>query len=289
MSTKAMTPMKRLSNHFSSMESMVQMLGRPVSLHRHESKRGWRGYWSGETEGAKKGVENDYVRIYEVKEDVSIGFVFNYELVTPATISVTKLVGTEMTSSRNFEEDEFRLLMNDLNKTLRRYTVDGTRILGKSAFLDIIDDHFLSGDNNINSLDMVAEIERVTKECQAVVEAHEQEHGELSTQRKKKCGALDRQQNKVSKEISNSEGGKRLEEIREQLKALELEAKSLQKILSETKAARETECGVPQLKDEIDRLGVEMEGLNKAKDSRIENLISKLPTHVKKIVKSKLN
>ncbi len=160
---KQFTPMQQLKDHFKIMNSLVYNLPEPYCLHRQEPKQGFE--WGGHRVGARKGVHNDFVKIYQNHSDHadkqwSIAFEFNYLDISPATVCVNKRNGYgETMYSKTFELGDFRLLMNKLNKRLKNRAAElGVNKLSQLDFTLIFKDHFLGDENGIDPKELDAAI-----------------------------------------------------------------------------------------------------------------------------------
>lgn len=287
MQQKPMTPMSRLTNHFRAMESMAPRMNNPTVLQGHSARSGF--YCGGYELGRRKGVDNDHVRLYKLSPNLSFGFVFNYIMVEPATVSVTlKGDGGIFESSRNFSADEFRLLMNDFNKLLRSELVDGQARLKESAFEALFVKHFLSGSNNINSVDMEAQVEQITQDCEAIWNEAMAVVDEKQALKKKQQQKTDRLRAKIREEVAMSADGRRLAEVKALIIELEREERDLKKTTVSLTETLSNKYGLPASVDEITRTLAETEQVQHDATAKVENRMASLPTHIKNAIRKKL-
>ena len=297
MNQKPDTPMKLLSSHLRTMASMVDgMDSEPsVALNGHEPK-GVRFYAGAHAFGRKKGVDNDHVRIYKIDDNLSIAFAFNYILVSPATVTVTRMEGQNYSSSRNFSKDEFRMLMNNLNKQLYFIVNNSTSQnakktpakVDKKTFDALFVACFLSGENNISSLDLDGEIEQATKYAETLWREMDDVIGAKMNLHKEKVSEAEKLKRKVSRLVSASPDGRRLAEIQTQINALRLESNGLTVKIEEMSKTLYDEHGVAGLYEAANQIWKEADQVRLDTLSKIENNMSQLPAHAKKKIRDML-
>jgi len=259
MQQKQATPMKRLCNHFRIMESMRPQMEKPTTLQGSESRGNTYLFM-----GSRKGVLNDFTRIYKLQPYRSLGFVFNYLKVQTATVAVTLKVQGQMSSSRNFTEDEFRILMNGFNNALRNARARASG-LSDDDFEALVIEHFLSGNNNIEAHDMAAEIEDITRECESIWA--------------NAAGVIDDKETLQRKEQ---------QKVKAQIILLMQEEESLKRATRLLTDSLSVKHGVSASVSEVKRLKEEVEKTRDEAIAKIEDRMVMLPAHLKQAVRAKL-
>lgn len=291
---KEMTPMKLLSNHFRCFEQICIGLSSPVVLHGHAAKSGEYNCWSGYRTGEKKGVENDFLRIYHLGLSkglsTNIGFVFNYLTTSPATVAVTKLVGESMESSRNFSVDEFRKLMNKFNAVLREMASGQKR--GKvdcdemyKEFLGI----FFCEENMYNSEEERAQFVQVTDEYQRAWE--EKELAVAAKRNKQK--ELTTKANKIKADVDGnmhaSEQGRRVAEIKALVAELQKEQAQLELKIKDMRQKQHQEMGLFDVNEAIKSAEKDVFALMNDFEEKSKILLASMSNHNKKRIKESVN
>ncbi len=282
MQQKQATPMKRLCNHFRIMESMRPQMEKPTTLQGSESRGNTYLFM-----GSRKGVLNDFTRIYKLQPYRSLGFVFNYLKVQTATVAVTLKVQGQMSSSRNFTEDEFRILMNGFNNALRNARARASG-LSDDDFEALVIEHFLSGNNNIEAHDMTAEIEDITRECESIWANAVGVIDDKETLQRKEQQKADRRRDKVRTLVEESPEGRRLAEVKAQIILLMQEEESLKRATRLLTDSLSVKHGVSASVSEVKRLKEEVEQTRDDAMAKIEDRMVMLPAHLKQAIRAKL-
>ncbi|EKP0311592.1 hypothetical protein ACTG16_22780 [Aeromonas sp. 23P] len=282
MQQKQATPMKRLCNHFRIMESMRPQMEKPTTLQGSEPRGNTYLFM-----GSRKGVLNDFTRIYKLQPYRSLGFVFNYLKVQTATVSVTLKVQGQMSSSRNFTEDEFRILMNGFNNALRNTRARASG-LSDDDFEALVVEHFLSGNNNIEAHDMAAEIEDITRECESIWANASGVINDKETLQRKEQRKADRLREKVRTLVDESPEGRRLAEVKAQIILLMQEEESLKKATRLLTDVLSNKHGVSDSVNEVKRIKEEVEQTRDDATAKIEERMVMLPSHLKQAIRAKL-
>lgn len=284
---KKATPMRQLQDHFKTMNSLVENMPDPYCLHRQEPRRGFD--WGGHRIGARKGVFNDFVKIYQSnnKHDQkkwSIAFEINYLTVSPATICVNKRNEYGETAySKTFEQDDFRLLMNKFNKKLRgRATELGVKRVAEADFLLILEDHFLSGENGTSPKELEVIISAKRKECEDIWAEHLGKMKVKEVEKNKFLIKRNKLQSDISGEIFNSKENQRMLEINRQILELQKEQIALGAKLAEMENDKKAKAKVAGINNQIFAIESDMKAVNQATIEQIRKVISDLPSSVQR-------
>lgn len=291
---KEMTPMKLLSNHFRCFEQLCIGLNSPVILHGHAAKSGEYNYWSGSQTGKKKGVENDFLRIYRLGlskgPSTNIGFVFNYLTTSPATVAVTKLVGESIDSSRNFSVDEFRKLMNKFNAVLREMASGQKR--GKvdcdemyKEFLGI----FFCEENMYNSEDERAQFVLVTDEYQQAWEEKERAIAAKRKEQKELTAKANKIKADVDGNIHTSEQGCRVAAIKLMIAELQKEQAQLESQIRDVRQKQHQEKGLFDVNEAIKSAEKDILALMNDFEDKSKVILASMSNHNKKRIKDSVN
>lgn len=290
MRVEEMTPMKRMTHHFKKMESFV-LMEKPFNVHRHETKLARKVSWNGIKEDCENGVNSDFVRIYMLENGNSVGFSFDFEKTHPATVFVTRVVAGMIITSRSFEEDDFRNLMNNFNRDLSSESHRHSNVNRKvthNAFLGLISERFLSGSNGLDSFEIKNEIESARCDVEAIWREKENSVSNLSEDQRKKTNIAGRIRADVDDEISTSEDGLRLAQVKKQIEQMEQEARLLNSNIRKATIAKQIEKGLGQIASEIERADVEIKNVIKNTDEKIRLRLEMLPLKARTEIKSKL-
>lgn len=280
---KQFTPMQQLKDHFKIMNSLVYDLPEPYCLHRQEPRRGFD--WGGHRVGARKGVHNDFVKIYQNHSDHadkqwSIAFEFNYLNVSPTTVCVNKRNGYGETSySKTFEQNDFRLLMNKFNKLLKDRVVElGIKKLTQLDFILIFEDLFLGNENGINPKELEVNISSKRKECEAIWNEH---LSKLKTQEVEKNKFLNKRNTleaDISAEIFNSKESQRIIEINRQILELNKEKDSLCEQINNIRDDKQKKAKIAGISNHIIAIENDMKAINQTALEQIHKAVSDLPS-----------
>ncbi|MBP4081383.1 hypothetical protein [Aeromonas sp. MrichA-1] len=290
---KEMTPMKLLSNHFRCFEQVCIGLSSPVVLHGHAA-RGGHYDWSGYQTGKKKGVENDFLRIYRLGlskgQNTNIGFVFNYLTSSPANVAVTKLVGENLESSRNFSVDEFRKLMNKFNAVLRDMAAGQKR--GKvdcdemyKEFLGI----FFCEENLFNSEEERAQITQVTDEYQQAWEEKERAVADKRKRQKALTAKASKIKADVDANMHASEQGCRIAEIKSLMAKLQKEQEQLELQVKDMRHKQHQEMGLFDVNEAIKSAEKDVFALMNDFEEKSKTILASMSNHNKKRIKDSVN
>lgn len=280
---KQFTPMQQLKDHFKTMNSLVHDLPKPYCLHRQEPRSGFD--WCGHRVGARKGVHNDFVKIYQnhsghADKHWSIAFEFNYLSVSPAIVCVNKRNGYGETSySKTFELGDFRLLMNKLNKRLKnRATELGVNKLNLLDFTLIFEDHFLGDENGIDPKELEVNISAKRKECEAIWTEHLGKMKAKEVEKNKFLIKRNKLQGDISGEIFNSKENQRMLEINRQILELQKEQIALGAKLTEMENDKKAKAKIAGINNQILAIENDMKSVNQTALEQIRKAVSDLPS-----------
>ena len=280
---KKATPMRQLQDHFKTMNSLVENMPEPYCLHRQEPRRGFD--WGGHRVGARKGVFNDFVKIYQNHSDNadkhwSIAFEFNYLDISPATVCVNKRNGYgETMYSKTFELGDFRLLMNKLNKRLKNRAAElGVNKLSQLDFTLIFEDHFLGNENGIDPKELEVNISAKRKECEAIWTEHLAKMKAKEVEKNKFLIKRNKIQNNISSEIFNSKENQRMLEINRQILELQKEQMALGAQLAEMESDKKVKAKIAGISNQISAIENDMKAVNQTVLEQIRKAVSDLPS-----------
>ena len=284
---KKTTPMRQLQDHFKTMNSLVENMPEPYCLHRQEPRRGID--WGGYRVGARKGVFNDFVKIYQshnkhAQKKWSIAFEINYLTVSPATVCVNKRNEYGETAySKTFEQDDFRLLMNKFNKKLRDHaTALGVKRVKEADFLLILEEHFLSGENGTSPKELEVIISAKRKECEDIWKKHLVNMKEKEVEKNKFLIKRNKIEANISGDIFNSKENQRILEINRQILELQKEKDSLLDQIKNMENDRKERAKVAGINNQIFAIESDMKAVNQATIEQIRKIVSDLPSTVQR-------
>lgn len=280
---KQFTPMQQLKDHFKTMNSLVCDLPEPYCLHRQEPRRGID--WGGHRVGARKGVHNDFVKIYQNHSDNadkhwSIAFEFNYLNVSPATVCVNKRNGYgETIYSKTFEQNDFRLLMNKFNKRLKCRTVElGIKRISQFDFILIFEDHFLGNENGIDPKELEVNISAKRKECEAIWTEHLAKMKAKEVEKNKFLIKRNKLEADISGEIFKSKENQRILEINRLIAELNKEKSILLDQLDQMENDKKAKAKIAGINNQIFAIENDMKAVNQTALEQIRKAVSDLPS-----------
>lgn len=118
---KQVTPMQSLKGNFTNFEEILKSNKIKYSIWENSSREAFNPSQYDEYKTAKKAIASDFIRVLEFGEDMSIGFIFDYENLQKEDqmMSVSCKFDGEQFSSKGYSVEEARLVFKKLNKNLK--------------------------------------------------------------------------------------------------------------------------------------------------------------------------
>lgn len=211
MAQKALTPMKRLNNHFKEINNLLGRLYKNFTL--NKSKSSYRYNYS-----YTKGVQSDFITVFSPKlaDAPSFSFVFNYlgeeEESFFAQVKMNKENDSIITSKKmNF--DSFRMLLNSFIPELKNQDE-----LKLPVVFEIFSKHFLR-EVISDEVGVVADAIYEFKQEELIKE----NIPELYESKKKLESKKTRVDNKIKKDYSSLPEHSEIEDLKNRIKELELQ------------------------------------------------------------------
>lgn len=276
---KEMTPMKRYKSSIDKLRNQLSSVTREVALNKSESKHiPWPYSRNGET--STKGVESDFILIFQDRANPDLSFAFTFEYIdkTPEqqTVSGSIKYGDKdgelkMGSPMNMEE--FRTSLSSFNKNLEEI-----RLKGKMEFNLVIEkfsETFLKAEFKLSN-----ELKNASKSVATFLKnkASELNLNSLEKMVEVTQSAREEAEINIGKKIKLSPAYKEREKLIERLKQLD-------KMLDTSKILFEKEESLGEKK----RLELEakrnLDNANKKLDNHFNSEIAKYPNAVKSRIK----
>lgn len=256
-----LTPMKRVSMHFSKMERLCGALWDKTVLNSCTARQ----VNSYHVYPQNKAVASDFIRVYDLSHyglKCTLGFVFNYLRLSSEAIEVTFRKDPEfMEKTRVFSLDEFKALMNKLNAGLeskKAYVGNGRYDVGRDDLFELLNQIFFCKENRLDVEGYLEASERAEAAYIKAVEVYETEQGVMLA--KSHDLQLERQQKRlaVNNEVSELQASKRLDEVKSQIEALKKEQTELEGEIVRQRESAQKRFGVPELTARLNAIGSEM-------------------------------
>lgn len=288
MSSSQITPMKRFKNHFAKLESFFsqhEYIHGPISLNKVDSKYQRYSFYDS---SKSKGVESDYIRIYEDRTQIidtksvdyyrtrnvyrSIAFVFNYIDIEIPTVQFTKKTVNGIVSSNTMSMEEFRSYFNKLNKNLQ-----DAKFNNINELFCFIEDIFMKEiqDPDIEVNKALEEIRHETRLKNDIIDTESKKIEQFK-------GLLEKREKVVSATLEISKDYQEIQELKSKLKKLEV-SHNLKK------AKLEKEHHIKEIKKDISSSARKKKVAEDYRKRLVTQVVRKYPKHIKEIVIKRLD
>lgn len=277
--SKEMTPMKRLSTGINNFRSHVTPFFKEVSLNKSAPKYNPNA-WSSGYNSYSKGVENDFIMIFNnpgLEPSFAISFTYlnvpEYEQRVEVSIKKGKN-NDSIVSSGEMTVEDFRVKLNQINKAFQEKAYLKNR--DETSVLEKVSEIFLS-----QTYDLKAEIKQATKDIKKLRETKRKEYDIESLENKvvETTNAFDSADKKAKRAINNSAEKALVDSLEKQLS----EAKSK---LTEKAAEISTKYKLKDLLEEKQEAKTELVKSTSSMNKEIDSHLNKLPGIVSRRLKA---
>lgn len=295
-----MIPSKKLSNNLKILKENLKAIYEHQTLNKAKSR--FNPYGGSGFGGSSKGVESDQLLIFSPKikgeEYTTFAIVFDYNnkpeeehtvqlSIKPNNRRVKYFESEEDKEKRHkanekiessilYSVQEFRELINKINKRLSDIKINSPKDMNEETVLELVSEIFLN-----KKVDLKEEIEKTNKEINKFLKSKIKKQEELSEK-------IEEKESELKKVESTIQGSlKRSKEYKE-LMILEKRQKELKEILKRKESKYKKDKGVEELKQEIKNL---KENTNKNHREMIkgqEDILKSKPAILKSRVRKKI-